>query len=67
MKFCFQLANRTLNENIADNQGARAAFAAFKSLPNQRETVLPGLESYTSEQTFFVMFSSVSDNLTSIY
>ncbi|XP_011303155.1 endothelin-converting enzyme 2 isoform X3 [Fopius arisanus] len=51
----------TLHENIADNQGARVSFEAYKSLPQRQPTEqkLPGLEDYSTEQSFFILFSSI--------
>ncbi|KAG0021087.1 hypothetical protein BGZ81_009102 [Podila clonocystis] len=53
----------TLNENIADNGGLKRSFRTwqdrFKSDPNgqkYRNSKLPGLETYTPEQLFFISF-----------
>ncbi|XP_015117496.1 neprilysin-11 isoform X1 [Diachasma alloeum] len=52
----------TLHENIADNQGARVSFEAYESRTPKRgspEPKLPGLEDYSTEQAFFILFSSL--------
>ncbi|KAF9161261.1 hypothetical protein BGX21_000594 [Mortierella sp. AD011] len=50
----------TLGENIADNGGVKLAFEAwrqrYRSDPTSKKD-LPGLESYTPEQLFFVQFA----------
>ncbi|CAO3568510.1 unnamed protein product [Mortierella alpina] len=53
----------TLNENIADNGGARQAFAAWQTRfmsdlfgTRHRNFQLPGLENYTPEQLFYISF-----------
>lgn len=48
---------KTLNENVADNEGIRLALGAFQKWLREHpdeETVLPGLHNMTSIQTFFL-------------
>lgn len=47
----------TLGENIADNGGIREAFEAYEGL-DLREDSLPGLESYTNQQLFFISYAN---------
>lgn len=51
----------TQGENIADNGGIRAAYMAYQSFVanNGPEARLPGLESMTMEQIFFLSFGNV--------
>ncbi|KAI9550727.1 hypothetical protein GHT06_006121 [Daphnia sinensis] len=50
----------TLGENIADYGGIREAFVAYRNYvaANGIESVLPGLERFTSEQIFFISFAN---------
>lgn len=47
----------TLGENIADNGGIREAFEAYQEL-NLAEDLLPGLETYTNQQLFFIAYAN---------
>ena len=49
----------TLGENIADAGGVNAAFAAWKDAEGlEREQLLPGLQSFTKEQVFFISYAN---------
>lgn len=49
----------TLGENIADAGGVNAAFAAWKEAEGlEREQLLPGLQSFTKEQVFFISYAN---------
>ncbi|XP_065222394.1 neprilysin-like isoform X2 [Planococcus citri] len=50
----------TLDENLADNEGLRVAYQAFKNYmkKNGREKLLLGLDHYTPEQLFFLAFAN---------
>ncbi|KAF9936957.1 hypothetical protein BGZ65_001926 [Modicella reniformis] len=52
---------RTLGENIADNGGLKMAFEAwqqhYRSSARTGKERLPGLESYTLEQLFFIQYA----------
>lgn len=52
----------TLGENIADNGGLNNAFIAYKNFKRRHgeELMLPGFETYTQDQLFFIAFGSVS-------
>ncbi|XP_068250571.1 neprilysin-like [Palaemon carinicauda] len=45
-------------ENLADNGGVRAAWAAYKKHIEEtgEDLILPGLQSYTQDQLFFITF-----------
>ncbi|KAI6221349.1 Neprilysin-1 [Aphelenchoides fujianensis] len=51
---------RTLAENVADNGGLRAAFAAFRRHQQRREHDghVPGYAKYTPDQVFFLSFAA---------
>jgi endothelin-converting enzyme len=53
----------TLGENLSDAGGIRAAYKAWvterQSMPDVWDQKLPGFESFTSEQMFFVFFASI--------
>jgi endothelin-converting enzyme len=53
----------TLGENLSDAGGLRAAYKAWvaerQAMPEVWDQKLPGLESFTSEQLFFVFFASI--------
>ena len=49
----------TLGENIADAGGVNAAFAAWKEAEGSTsEDLLPGLQSFTKEQLFFISYGN---------
>lgn len=50
----------TLGENIADYGGIRKAFAAYRHYVavNGVDPPLPGLETFTAEQLFFLTFAN---------
>ncbi|XP_017781708.1 PREDICTED: membrane metallo-endopeptidase-like 1 [Nicrophorus vespilloides] len=50
--------NESLNENIADNGGLRAAFKALQKL-SRRVNPLLSVKDYTAEQLFFVGFGTM--------
>lgn len=54
----------TLDENLADNEGLRVAYRAFKNyiMKNGKEKLLPQLDHYTAEQLFFLSFANVSED-----
>ena len=47
-------------ENLADSEGLRVAFRAFKDYSTiyRQDARLPGLEQYTTEQIFFISFAN---------
>ncbi|GJQ74596.1 hypothetical protein Trydic_g18609, partial [Trypoxylus dichotomus] len=49
--------SKTLNENLADNGGVRAAYRAFKKLEN-RSRSLKTVANFTPEQLFFIGFGT---------
>ncbi|KAI6229831.1 Neprilysin-1 [Aphelenchoides fujianensis] len=51
---------RTLAENVADNGGLRAAFAAFRRHQQRQKHGghVPGYAKYTPDQTFFLSFAA---------
>ncbi len=51
----------TIGENIADNGGLHESFRAYMNskVVFGEEPRLPGLESYTPEQLFFISYSQV--------
>ncbi|KAJ1363393.1 hypothetical protein KIN20_023247 [Parelaphostrongylus tenuis] len=50
----------TVQENIADNGGLRAAYEAYKMRCSREEcTALPQMSSFTPEQLFFVAFANI--------
>ncbi|KAJ4446787.1 hypothetical protein ANN_13485 [Periplaneta americana] len=51
----------TLGENIADNGGLRESLRAYRRFKerNGHESRLPGFESFTDEQIFFLSFANV--------
>ncbi|KAJ8954193.1 hypothetical protein NQ318_005788 [Aromia moschata] len=51
-------ASLTLNENIADNGGARESYRAVKKLMS-RSDVRPKTKSFTAEQLFFIAFGTM--------
>lgn len=52
-------ASKTLNENLADNGGIRAAYRAFQNLKSRSSTIKT-IEDYTPEQLFFIGFGTVN-------
>ena len=58
--FCQLNGVTTLGENIADYGGVRESFRAYRHFVavNGVEPPLPGLESFTSEQIFFLTFAN---------
>ena len=52
----------TLGENLSDAGGLRSAYDAWvadrKAMPNSWDQKLPGLESFTSEQLFFISYAN---------
>ena len=46
---------QTLGENIADNGGGKAAYEAYKRLPDAEKQCVPGFN-FTSDQLFWVKF-----------
>jgi endothelin-converting enzyme/membrane metallo-endopeptidase-like protein 1 len=52
---------RTQGENIGDNGGLKAAYRAYKAYTNSHgeEPRLPGLESFTMDQIFFMSYGQV--------
>lgn len=53
----------TLGENLADNGGLHQAFNAYQLYVerNGAEQRLPGFESYTNDQMFFIAYGSVRE------
>jgi endothelin-converting enzyme len=53
----------TLGENLADAGGLRSAYDAWAvqraAMPSSWDQKLPGLESFTSEQLFFVLYANM--------
>ncbi|XP_045595946.2 endothelin-converting enzyme homolog isoform X2 [Procambarus clarkii] len=60
---------QTKGENVADNDGLRAAWAAYRTrLQKDSELLkLPGLEHYTPDQLFFIGFGKVWCSRHSLY
>lgn len=57
---------KTLNENVADNSGLRAAFYAVFN-EEKEEPRLPGFEDWSDEKIFFLSYSySYCDSITTI-
>lgn len=51
---------RTLDENLSDNNGLRAAYYAYKRQLNGSESAnVSGYEQYTNDQAFFISFGTV--------
>lgn len=51
---------QTLDENIADNAGLKAAFKAYKHyLEKNRDPHVLGYSRYSKEQDFFISFGVV--------
>ena len=49
----------TLGENVADAGGVNAAFAAWKEAEgSEHGQLLPGLQTFTKEQVFFISYAS---------
>lgn len=49
----------TLGENIADSGGVNAAFAAWKDAEGKKPgQLLPGLQTFTKEQVFFISYAN---------
>lgn len=49
----------TLGENVADAGGVNAAFAAWKEAEGtEHGQLLPGLQSFSKEQVFFISYAS---------
>lgn len=61
--------NRTLNENLADNLGMRHSYKAYQiwQRTHKREALLPGFETLTPNQLFFLSFANVRFINTYIY
>ncbi|KAI4454534.1 zinc metalloprotease family m13 neprilysin-related [Holotrichia oblita] len=51
-------ASKTLNENLADNGGVRAAYKAFQKLKS-RSVSVKTIEEFTPEQLFFIGFGTM--------
>ncbi|XP_017788749.1 PREDICTED: membrane metallo-endopeptidase-like 1 [Habropoda laboriosa] len=54
--------NQTFDENMPDTMGLIAAFRAYKrreSIKGKAELSLPGLETFTNNQIFFLSFTNV--------
>ena len=50
---------KTLKEDMADNDGIRAAFYAYKNQEKDGKT-MPGFEHFTDDQLFFINYGVVS-------
>lgn len=56
----------TLNENLADNGGAKTAYRAVKNIIQQSKMTNQNYNLFAAEQSFFLGFGSVSFNITKI-
>lgn len=52
---------KTLNENLADNTGLKQSYKAYQMWQkmHKREALLPGFESFTPSQLFYLGFANV--------
>jgi len=66
-RFCYPEVNQCINgattqgENIGDNGGLKAAYRAYKAYTasNGEERPLPGMETFSMDQIFFLSYANV--------